>query len=296
MYDIGSFYQARDVADAVRALADDPASMVISGGTDVLIGVRAGKHTGARLVSIHGLPELTGVRREADGTLVLGPCTVFSALEGDPLVREHIPILAEAAGQVGGPQVRNMGTVGGNIANGATSADTAPALLCLNTVLELTGPNGVRRVPLREFYTGPGRTVRARDEVLTALRIAPTDYEGFTGCYIKYGKRAAMEISTLGCAALLRRDGERIEELRLAFGVAAPTPVRCPKAEARAAGAVWSPDLADALAQAALDETAPRSSWRASKEFRQRLIAELTRRAVGTAWARAEGGTVCSRS
>lgn len=290
MYDFADIYQAESELDAVRALHEDRQAMVIAGGTDVLVGIRAGRYPSARLVSVHGLEALTGVQMTADGGLRIGPCTTFSALESDPLIARHLPFLAQAAGHVGGPQIRNMGTVGGNLANGATSADTAPALLCCNAVLELTSWQGVRRVPLRDFYTGPGQTVRAQDELLTAIAISPADCNGLAGCSLKYGRRAAMEIATLNCAALLRREGDQIAELRLAFGVAAPTPVRCPEAEALAAGAAWSSALAEQLAQAALRETRPRNSWRASADFRRRLIAELTRRAVTAAWQQTEEG------
>ena len=133
--------------------------------------------------------------------------------------------------------------------------------------------------------------MRQRDEILTEIRIAPADYEGFSGCTIKYGKRAAMEIATLNCAAMVRLDADKrtVSDLRLAFGVAAPTPIRCRAAEQAAQGQPLSPALLDAIAQAALTEVNPRSSWRASREFRMQLIAELAKRAVSEAVCRAGG-------
>lgn len=291
MYDITGFYAAKSVADAVRALSAQPEAILIAGGTDVLISVREGKLAGRPLVSIHGLPELTGVRMEADGTLWIGACTPFSDLSAHPLIREHAQMLGEAVNEVGSPQIRHMGTIGGNLANAATSADSAPSLFAMNAELELTGAAGSRRLPIAEFYTGPGKSVRRHEEILTAIRIKKTEYEHFYGRYIKYGKRNAMEISTLGCAAWvhLAEDG-KIEDLRLAFGVAAPTPIRCAAAEALAKGQMPEESLYDRLAEQVRREITPRSSWRASAEFRLQIAGEMTRRAVREAVERAKEG------
>lgn len=278
MYDIGKFYQAEDVKDAIRALTEDAKAVLISGGSDVLIKVREGKLSGCSLVSIHGIPELMGIEMEEDKTILIRPASTFSQITNHPLIRRWIPILGDAVDQVGGPQIRNMGTIGGNVCNGVTSADSAPSLFVLNAELELTGPDGKRRVPVNEFYTGPGKTVREHAEILTGIRIARKDYEGFAGYYSKYGKRNAMEISTLGCAVNLKLspDKKRIEDYRLAYGVAAPTPIRCPKTEAGVIGIELSDsELFTDIEKGAESEVSPRSSWRASKEFRLQLVREL---------------------
>lgn len=291
MFDIKRVYRAASVTDALRALQDDPDSVLIAGGTDVLIRVREGKMAGASLVSIHELPELTGVHRVADGTIVIGPCTPFAAITANEIIQTHIPALGIAVDQVGGPQTREAGTIGGNLCNGATSADSAPMMLALNAELVLQSAQGTRIVPSTEFHTGPGHTVRRRDEILTEIRIRPENYQGFGGHYTKYGKRAAMEIATLGCAALVKlaEDKKTISQLRLAYGVAAPTPIRCPEAEAIAAGHILDDALLDEIAQAAARHAAPRSSWRASREFRLQLIEELARRTIRAAAEQAGG-------
>lgn len=291
MYDIEKYYQAKDVADAVRALQADPESIVISGGSDVLIKIREGKLAGCSLVSIHGLEELKGIDRKEDGTICIGAASTFSFIANSRLVQEYIPMLGEAVDQAGGPQLRNIGTVGGNVCNGVTSADSASSLCCMNAWLVLAGPEGMRRVPISQWYTGPGRTVRGHEEVLVRIEIEKQDYQGFSGHYIKYGKRNAMEIATLGCAAYVKlsEDKKTIEELRLAYGVAAPTPIRCPQAEALARGKRPCDAIAAAAAQAALKEVSPRSSWRASKEFRLQLVDELCRRALKEAVIRGGG-------
>ena len=291
MYDIGKFYQAADVEDAVRALVKDPEAVVISGGSDVLIKIREGKLAGCSLVSIHGIKELEGIRMEEDGTIVIGPATTFSHITNNDIIQKHIPMLGDAVDMAGGPQLRNIGTIGGNVCNGVTSADSASSLCCLDAVLVLKGPDSVREVPISQWYTGPGRTVRNHDEVLTAIRIKKENYQGYGGQYIKYGKRNAMEIATLGCAVSVKltEDKKHIQDLRLAYGVAAPTPIRCHTTEESVKGMETGEALAQAVGKGALEEVNPRSSWRASREFRLQLVEELGRRAVKQAVINAGG-------
>lgn len=283
MFDIKSFYEASSVKDAIYALSADPDSQVISGGTDVLIRVREGRDAGKSLVSIHNIPELKGIEMEEDGTIVIRPATSFSHITNHPIIKQHLNMLGEAVDQVGGPQVRNTATIGGNICNGATSADSASTMCALNAVVVLQGPEGVREVPVTEFYTGPGRTVRRQNEVCIAFKIRREDYEGWEGHYIKYGKRNAMEIATLGCAVRVKLSADKqvIEDVRLAYGVAAPTPIRCYKAEEGIKGSrADDPETYRRFAALALSQVNPRTSWRASKEFRIQLIKELAKRAL----------------
>lgn len=283
MFDIKSFYEAKSVEDAISALCADPDSQVISGGTDVLIRVREGKDAGKGLVSIHNIKELKGVELDGSGTIIIKPATSFSHITNHPLIRKYLNMLGEAVDQVGGPQVRNTATIGGNICNGATSADSASTMCALDATVVLQGPEGVREIPVTEFYTGPGRTVRKQNEVCTAFKITRDNYDGWEGRYIKYGKRKAMEIATLGCAVRVKLSADKkvIEDIRLAYGVAAPTPVRCYEAEEALRGkAVDDSGIYDLFAEKALSQVNPRTSWRASKEFRLQLIKELARRAL----------------
>lgn len=282
MYDIEKFYQAVDVRDAIHALEADPEAVIIAGGSDVLIKIREGRLAGCSLVSIHGIKELEGVRMEEDGTIVIGPATTFSHVTNHEIIQKYLPILGEAVDQAGGPQLRNIGTVGGNLCNGVTSADSASSFCVLDAVLVLEGPKGTREVKITDWYTGPGRTVREHDELLTAIRIRKESYEGCSGHYIKYGKRKAMEIATLGCAVLvkLKEDRTHIDKLHIAYGVAAPTPIRCFETEAKAEGMEIGEALYETVGKGALAEVNPRSSWRASKEFRLQLVEELGKRAL----------------
>ena len=261
----------------------EPEAEIISGGTDVLIRIREGKDAGRALVSIHNIKELKGVKVLENGDLWIGSATAFSHITNDPTIQKLVPMLGEAVDMVGGPQIRNTGTIGGNICNGATSADSAASMWTLNALIQLEGPEGHREVPIHEFYTGPGRTVRDRCEVCTGFIIKKEDYEGWYGQYIKYGKRKAMEIATLGCAVRVKlsSDKKTIEDVRLGYGVAGPTPLRCHAAEEYLRGKdVSDKEAAAEFAKLALTEVNPRSSWRASKEFRLQLIEELAKRGL----------------
>ena len=293
MFDVKSVYRAQSVDDAIRALCEDDGAMIVSGGTDVLVQNRDGRHAGAPLVSVHDLPELKGVRMEADGTLVIGAATCFTDITNNPLIQRHASMLGEAVDQVGGPQIRNMGTIGGNVCNGVTSADSAPSLLALDAELVLRGRGGERKTALRDFYVGAGKTTRAHDEVLCELRIPQSSYENAFGRYIKYGKRNAMEISTLGCAALVRLNADKrsFERVRIAFGVAAPTPIRCDEAERKLLSLPVSAASVELAASLAISGVSPRTSWRASKEFRLHLVKELCTRALCEAIHLAGGKT-----
>lgn len=284
MYDIGKYYQATSIDDAIRALSEDENAIVISGGSDVLVQIREGRLAGASLVSIHGIDELEGVRMEQDGEIVIGAATTFSHITNNEIIENNIPILGHAVDQAGGPQLRNIGTIGGNFCNGVTSADSASSLMVLDAVIEVRGSKGTRMIPIKEWYTGPGKTVRAHDEIAVAVHIRPESYKGYKGHYIKYGKRNAMEIATLGCAVNVKFSDNGtdkvIEDLRIGYGVAAPTPIRCYKTEEMAKGRILEDALYEAIGKGVLEEVNPRTSWRASKEFRLQLIEELVKRAI----------------
>lgn len=291
MYDIKNIYEAKTVEDAIHALEADPQALVIAGGSDVLIKIREGKLAGCSLVGIREIKELEGVSLDGEGAVHIGPLTTFSHITFHPLIREKLPVLGYAVDQVGGPQIRNIGTVGGNVCNGVTSADSASTLFVHNALLELTGPGGKRTLPIEEFYTGPGKVALRPGELLTDIVITKENYEGFGGHYIKYAQRNAMDIATLGCAALCRlnREKDKIEEMRLAFGVAGPVPMRCKKAEELVHGQKITQELFLLAADTAQGEVHPRTSWRASKEFRLQLVHELSQRALKEAVKKAGG-------
>lgn len=282
MYDFSALYEARSVEDAIRLRAEHPEAVLIAGGSDVLIKMREGKLAGCALISIYMLDELRGVRLDPDGTLRILPLTSFSHVTKDPLIQKYIPVLGEAVDQAGGPQLRNIGTIGGNTCNGVTSADSASTLHAWDAVIELSGPDGVRRVPIKDFYIKAGVVDLRPGEIQVAIRIEKPSYEGYAGHYIKYSMRNAMDIATIGCSVNVKLSADKtvIEDARIAYGVAGPVPMRAPHAEAAAKGQKVCAETVEAFANAVKDDVNPRDSWRASRDFRLHIAVELARRAL----------------
>lgn len=283
MYDIKGYYDAETVSEAADLLAANPQLRLIAGGTDVLIKLHGGQWEGAELLSLRKIKSLEEIRSEDDGTIVIGSMAVFSEIFQNPLLKERIPILTEAAVSMGGPQIRNIATIGGNVCNGATSADSASSLFALNAQLKLVSKSGERLVPIREFYLGPGKVALNPGEILTELRIAPENYRGFGGQYIKFAMREAMDIATLGVAVICKVKNRYFEEVRIGLGVAGPTPLRCLEAEEYARGKEITPEVLAEIGKLAVKSTKARTSWRASKEYREHLVEELTQRALKVA-------------
>ena len=291
MYDIKALYEAASVPHAIALLMEHPQARIIAGGSDVLIQIRSGKLAGAELVSIYALDELRGVSLEADGAIRIGSLTSFSHIARDPIIRARIGALAQAVDMVGGPQIRNIGTIGGNTCNGVTSADSASTLHAYDAIVELTGPDGVRLQPIHDFYIKAGKVDIREGEIQTAILIPKESYENTYGCYIKYAMRNAMDIATLGTSVNVRlsADKQSVERARVAFGVAGPVPLRAATAEALAAGQPVSEELAERFAKAVKEDINPRDSWRAAKDFRMHIAVESAKRAFIEAVKRAGG-------
>ena len=284
MYDMSAYYEAKSVDDAVALRLNHPEADIIAGGSDVLVQMREGKRAGHALISIYLLDELRGVSLDDDGTIRIGSLTSFSHITNHPIIQEKIGVLGEAVDMVGGPQIRNIGTIGGNTCNGVTSADSASTLHAWDAVVELTGKNGVRRLPIHEFYIKAGKVdIRVEDgEIQTAILIPKESYDRCWGHYIKYAMRNAMDIATLGCSVNVRlsEDKKTIQRARIAYGVAGPVPLRCATAEAAAQGKPLTEETVEAFANAILSDINPRDSWRASKAFRQHIALEIAKRCL----------------
>ena len=249
MYDMKALYEAHSVEEAVALRLEHPEAQIIAGGSDVLVQMREGKRAGAELISIYGIDAMRGICIDEDENIRIGSLTSFSHITRDPIIRKYINVLGEAVDMVGGPQIRNIGTIGGNTCNGVTSADSASTLHAWEAIVELTGKNGVRRLPIKDFY----------------LRAGKVDIRAGEG-----------EIQT----AILSEDKKTIVRARIAYGVAGPVPMRAPSAEAQANGRPVCRETVDAFAQAVLQDIHPRDSWRASKAFREHIAVELARRCL----------------
>lgn len=282
MYDMKALYEAESVEHAVALLMEHPEAQIIAGGSDVLVQMREGKRAGKELVSIYRIDAMRGVSYEADGAIRIGSLTSFSHITKNPIIQKHINVLGEAVDMVGGPQIRNIGTIGGNTCNGVTSADSASTLHAWDAIVEITGPNGVRRIPIHDFYIKAGTVDLKQGELQTAIIIPKESYEGYFGHYIKYAMRNAMDIATTGCSVnvKLSADKKTMEDVRIAYGVAGPVPMRAPSAEAVGKGKAVTKENVKAFAKAVLEDINPRDSWRAAKDFRQHIAVTLAERAL----------------
>lgn len=294
MYDLKALYEAQSVQDAVRLRLEHPEAQILAGGTDVLVQMREGKRAGKELISIYGIDSMRGVSIDEEENIRIGSLTSFSHITKDPIIQKYINVLGEAVDMVGGPQIRNAGTIGGNTCNGVTSADSASTLFAWDAVVELTGAEGVRRLPIQEFYLSAGKVDIRPDEIQTALLIPKASYENCFGHYIKYAMRNAMDIATTGCSVnvVLSEDKKTILRARIAYGVAGPIPTRAPSAEEAASGRPATEETAETFAAAVLSDIRPRDSWRASKAFREHIAVELAKRGLLESIRLAGGATV----
>lgn len=282
MYDIKAIYEANNVKEAIQLLEEHKEAQIIAGGSDVLIQIREGKRAGVTLVSIYGIDEIRGVRYGKEEEIRIGSLTSFSHITKDPIIQKHINVLGEAVDMVGGPQIRNIGTIGGNTCNGVTSADSASTLFALDAQVELTGKDGVRVIPIQDFYIKAGVVDIRETEIQTAIIIPKQSYNGYYGHYIKYAMREALDIATTGCSVnvKLSEDKKRVEDVRIAYGVAGPIPMRAKTAEDVLKGKELTRENITLFAKTVLEDINPRDSWRASKEFRQHIAVVLAERAL----------------
>ena len=293
MYDMKALYEAESVENAVALRLEHPEAQIIAGGSDVLVQMREGKRAGKELISIYGLDELRGVSIDEEENIRIGSLSSFSHITRDPIIQKYINVLGEAVDMVGGPQIRNIGTIGGNTCNGVTSADSASTLHAWEAIVELTGKDGIRRLPIKDFYIRAGQVdIRAEEgEIQTAILIPKESYENSFGHYIKYAMRNAMDIATLGCSVNVRLspDKKTIARARIAYGVAGPVPMRCPSAEEAAKDKPLTLETAEDFSLAVLKDIHARDSWRASKAFREHIAVEMAKRCLIESIKRAGG-------
>jgi xanthine dehydrogenase FAD-binding subunit len=287
VFDLKKHIKASSVDQAIALLKENPDAKLIAGGTDVLIKLRDGKPGFSELVDIHDLKELKKIWKDEENNILIGSGATFIDIIQSDIIKKHLPILCEAAQSVGGPQIRNVATIGGNVCNGVTSADSASSLFALNAVLEIRGKDTTRQVPISDFYLGPGKVDLKKGEILTTFKISAKNYQGYFGHYYKYAMRNAMDIATIGCAVSLKTKNHILTDFRIAYGVAGPVPIRCPKTENLSIKKKVCKNLLDEISQTIESDVSPRTSWRASREFRMNIIKELSKRATKEALIKA---------
>jgi CO/xanthine dehydrogenase FAD-binding subunit len=256
---------------------------LFAGGTDVMPQTRAGKvKFQPVLMNLRRVPELQGIA-EAGGMVRLGALVTITEMLESPLVRERLNLLWQSCDHFASDQIRNAATIGGNVCNASPAGDTLVPLLALNAHAVLAAkPNGalqVRRVPLTEFFLGPGRTCRAPAELLAAVEV-PLPPAGFAGEFYKHGTRPGLDIAAIAIALGARRDGKVLRDVRVAFGSVAPTPIRAPRTEAALEGRTADAATLETAARTALEEVHPISDVRATDWYRRELIRNMLKRVL----------------
>lgn len=273
-------YEApRSLAEAVALLRAGNVT-VVAGGTDLMPQSKTGR---ARfqpvLMNIQRIPELRGIG-ETDGCVRFGALTTVTELLNSVMVKTRFNALWQAADHFASDQLRNAATIGGNICNASPAGDTLVPLLVFNARVvlasEANGAVTTRTLPLAAFFVGPGRTQRRPTELLTAVNV-PVPPDGFVSEFHKFGTRPALDIATIAIGLGAVRDGDRLRDVRVAFGAVAPTPIRAPKTEAALDGKVLSTAIEPALAAADAD-IQPISDIRASAWYRRELVHNVLRR------------------
>jgi 4-hydroxybenzoyl-CoA reductase subunit beta len=309
----------RSLPEAIELLPKHSSLRVLAGGTDLIPSMRQRLFDPEFVLDIRHIAELRGIRPTKGAGVEIGALTPLSTIERSAFLRQHYPVLSEAAATVASPVLRNMGTIGGNIcldtrclwynqsltwrkgcgfcikkdgdlchvAPGGTkcwaafSGDTPPALLCLNAEVEIAGPSGTRRIPLHEFYTGIGDNYRklAPNELLTRVFL-PEATADYRGLYRKLRIRGSIDYPLAGVAVVMKRANGRVSGAQVAITAVNPAPLLVPKAGPLMEGKIMDEALAEAVGELAAKVAKPLTTSALTPEYRREMIRVFTKRAV----------------
>lgn len=274
------YVRPNSVAEALQLLGDSTyTSRPLAGGTDVVVYLRHQPPPFNRLVDVSQLPELKTIRQEGE-TIVLGAAVSFTEALESKLLQKTVPFLVQACRLIGGPQIRNMGTIGGNIANAAACADTLPVLVCLEAVVHLESGRGKRQLPVSAFIVRPNKTQLQPDELITHFTFKAPEPDVKT-VFIKIGRRNALAISRLTMALMIRLDKTgRIDFVRLTPGSSTPQTVRFTQAEQTLLGEFPTEALFNAVGRQVADSMIEITGRRWSTAYKEPALSALTYRAL----------------
>jgi aerobic carbon-monoxide dehydrogenase medium subunit len=279
--------EPRSLGEAVALLGgDDPAIRPIAGGTGLMLMMKAGFFRPVRLVSLRRLePRLARIARDDDGTLRVGAMATLAALEHAPEVRVAAPVVTRTLRDVANVRVRNVATVGGNLAHADPHLDLPPVWIGLGATIGVAGPKGARTIPVEALFAGYYETVLDHDELITDLAVPAQ--AGRRTVYLKCTARAAHDWPAIGIAVSLRRDGDQIAEPRVALGAATAKPMRLAAAEAALGGGRAVAATLARAGEAAVAEAPIEGDQHGSAAYKKELLRVYLARAVAAAWAEA---------
>lgn len=281
-----AYYAPTRLSELVDLLAQQgDKAKILAGGTDVLVEMRDPAHRPESIVALYKVPDLKGISTQGE-LITIGAMTTFTELAESPIICEKAFVLAQAANSVGSPQIRNRGTVGGNIVNASPAADTVPALMALDAKVRLVSAAGTRELLLEEFFLGIGKTKLAPGEVLQDITFPALS--GLTGsAFGKLGRRNALAISRVSVAVVLgyAEDKELVTDCRVAVGAVAPNPFRVRSAEEAWLSCSLTADNRDRCVSGALAEITRTLGQRASAVYKKQAGPALIRATLDAAAA-----------
>ena len=273
------YYAPSTLKEACFTLARlDGGASVLAGGTDLLPYMKNEVMAPAALVSLKNIEGLQGIAHVPGRGVVIGAKATQNGLVRSPVLRDTYPSVCETAHSMANYQIRNRGTIGGNLVSAVPSADLPPILIALQADITLEGPHETRTIPLEKFFVGPRRSVIASDEILTEIVIPDQVTTG--SAYLKFGLRRSGALAVAGVAISLVADGMHVEEVRIVLGAVAPTPVRALRAEQLLRGNTVTEALLEEVARTAANECRPISDIRGSEEYRREMVGVFTKRAL----------------
>lgn len=278
-----SYHTVRRLDEALELLGQDPgAARIVAGATDIILELERGLRPGVRtLIDITRVPDLDHITLDEQGWIHMGPMVTHNHCAGSPLIVERAYALARACWEIGAPQIRNRGTVAGNLITASPANDSIPPLMALGAQVSLRSAAGERIVPLRDFYTGVRQTVMRDDELMTDIAFkAPSEHARSN--FIKLGLRRAQAIALVNIAVVLELQGERIEQAAITLGSVAPTIVHAEQAEQYLAGKPLDDEAIEQAGRLTIQAAAPIDDVRGSARYRKAMVGVCARRALSS--------------
>ncbi len=285
------YLEPKTVAEVCALLRQHaPDARIFAGGAQLTILMKQGLYQPKALINIKKIPELRQITFDPAAGLTIGALVTHRELETSALVKERLPILCEAEREVANIRVRNMGTVGGNLASGEALTDLPQIFIALDGKVKISGPAGTRELPVEELFVDYYQTSLAEDEILTHASV-PSLPSRSGIAYIRFSSSSTVDKPSVGVCVRVTLDHEddNIRTVRVVLGCVGPTPVRAPKAEALLAGKSLVPDLIEAAAVSAAGECHPSSDLRGSENYKRGVVRALVKRALKQAWEKALG-------
>jgi carbon-monoxide dehydrogenase medium subunit len=275
------YVRARSVQEAIRLMTRTRGQgAYLAGGTDLVVKMKMDREAPGTIIDIKRIRALGGpVKMSGKKNVAIPPLTTLADIEASPLLRRRLPVLPATALLMASPQVRNRATVGGNLANGAPSADMAPPLVALGARVKIHTRSSARTIPLEDFFRGPGETVLGKIGILGTITV-PLPGRSVRCAYEAHTVREAMDLSIASAAVMVERRRGKVTAARIVLGAVAPTPLRVPAAEDLLLGTRARAEDIDAAAEAAAAASRPISDVRASADYRRHIVAVVTRRAL----------------